>query len=54
MLFLLGTQESGIALGSNKVETEREAHGTCGTRSRCLVMGTVIWKFYRFHALTLV
>lgn len=52
MLFLLGTQGPGIAVGLNKVETEREVHGISGTRSRCLVMRTVIWRLYRFHALT--
>lgn len=54
MLFLLGTRGSGIAVGLNNLETEREAHGICGTRSQCLVMGQVIGKLYRFHALSWV
>lgn len=43
-MFLLGTQASGMDVGLNKVKKRREVHATCGARSRCLVMGVVIWK----------
>lgn len=49
-MFLLGTQGSRIAVGLNKVETEKLMVPVIARR--CLVMGTVIWKLYRFHTMT--
>lgn len=54
VLFLLGSQEPGIAVGLIKVQTVREVHATHETRRWHLVIRTVIWKIPRFHSLTLV